>query len=93
MRVEVFRDITYHIGLKVLIGEFSSRCNMGTESAFSVNNDGRTSACALLLRDLELARDVGSLDSCSKGAAHVIIADATEVSDGALRVGVHLCTG
>ena len=54
---------------------------MGTESAFSVNNDGRTSACALLLRDLKLARDVGSLDSCSKGAAHVIIADAAEVSD------------
>ena len=81
MRVDTFKDFTYHISLKVLIGEFSSRCNMGTKSAFSVNNDSRTSACALLLRDLELARDVGSLDSCSEGAAHVIIADAAEVSD------------
>ena len=54
---------------------------MGTESAFSVNNDGRASACALLLRDLKLAQDVGSRDSFSKGAAHGIVADATEVSD------------
>ena len=54
---------------------------MGTQSTFSVHNDGRTSASDFFLRDFKLGLDVGSLDNFSKRAAHLIIADATDAAD------------
>ena len=64
---------------------------MGTQGALCVYNDGRTSASDLLLSDFKFALDVDSGDGISEGTAHRIIADATEVSNRALGVCVHLC--
>ena len=66
---------------------------MSTQSTLSFHNDGRTSASDFFLRDFKLGLDVGSLDNFSKRAAHLIIADATEVSDRPLWVGEHLGAG